>query len=222
MDICRSKCFLPMAVPLLNYLFVPLTVGFAGSLSFGPINLCVVDTTIRHHLRAGILFAAAASIVEGGQACLALYFGEYYPAFMARYPWIHLVVLVFFVALGISFMRRSVATIAPEARPGAGRHFLHGFVIALMNPQGVPFWIIVLTWLHSADVFAIDSGVSRAGLWLFLSGVVVGKFSALALFGLLSNVINRRTAFLQQWTDKITGGILIALGVLQAFQFFIK
>ena len=59
-------------------------------------------------------------------------------------------------------------------------------------------------------------------LALLLIGVVLGKFAALSLFGLLSNVINRRTAFLQQWTDKITGGILIALGLLQSFQFFLS
>ncbi len=211
-----------MVIPLMNYLFVPLTVGFAGSLSFSPINLCVVDTTVRHQLRAGIWFAAAASLVEGGHAFLALYFGAYYPLFMARYPWIHLVVLVFFVILGISFIRRSVATETPQLQHGTGRHFLQGLIIALMNPQGIPYWIIVLAYLHSAEIFAIDSGVSSTGLLLFLSGVMIGKFAALSLFGLLSNVINRRTAFLQQWTDKITGGILIALGILQAFQFFIR
>jgi threonine/homoserine/homoserine lactone efflux protein len=210
-----------MTVPTLNYLLVPLTIGFAGSLSFGPINLCVVDTTVRHNLRAGIWFAAAAALVECLQAYLAVYFGEFYPVFMKRYPWIHLVILVFFVSVGIAFLRRSAATATSRVQPGTGRHFFQGLAIALMNPQGVPFWILILAYLHSAQIFEINGDVSRQGLILFLCGVVIGKFSALSLFGLLSNVINRRTAFLQQWTDKITGGILIALGILQAFQYFI-
>ncbi len=210
-----------MTVAPENYLLVPLSIGFAGSLSFGPINLCVVDTTVRHNLRAGMWFAAAAALIEAVQASLAIYFGEYYPLFMKRYPWIHLVVLVFFVGVGISFLRRSVATGPPPANTGSGKHFLQGLAIASMNPQGIPFWIFVLAYLHSAQMFEIDSSVSRQGLILFLSGVVLGKFAALSLFSMLSNVINRRTAFLQQWTDKITGGILIALGILQAFQYFI-
>lgn len=211
-----------MTVPPENYLLVPLSIGFAGSLSFGPINLCVVDTTVRHNLRAGIWFAAAAALVESLQASVAIYFGQFYPLFLRRYPWIHIVILVFFVGLGLTFLRRSSAGESPKVKDGSGRHFFHGLVIALMNPQGIPFWIFILAYLQSAQMFEINSNVSRPGLALFLSGVILGKFAALALFGLLSNVINRRTAFLQQWTDKITGGILIALGLLQAFQFFLR
>ncbi len=210
-----------MTIPPENYLLIPLTIGFAGSLTFGPINLCVVDTTVRYNLRAGLWFAAAASLVESGQAYLALFFGEYYPIFLKRHPWIHLVVLVFFVALGISFLRRSSSLGGHEARAGTGKHFLQGLLIALMNPQGIPFWIFVLAYLSSARIFEINGDASRMGLALFLCGVMAGKLAALTLFSLLSNVINRRTAFLQQWTDKITGGILIALGILQAFQFFL-
>jgi threonine/homoserine/homoserine lactone efflux protein len=211
-----------MTVPPENYLLVPLSVGFAGSLSFGPINLCVVDTTVRHNLRAGIWFAAAAAMVESLQASIALYFGEFYPLFLRKYPWVHLVILVFFVALGIAFLRRSSDGGESKIKEGTGRHFFHGLVIALMNPQGIPFWIFVLAYLQSAQMFEINSNVSQTGLILFLIGVVLGKFAALSLFGMLSNVINRRTAFLQQWTDKITGGILIALGLLQSFQFFLS
>jgi len=210
-----------MTIPPENYLLVPLSIGFAGSLSFSPINLCVVDTTVRNNLRAGLWFSAAATLIEGLHAYIAIYFGEMYPEFLRKYPWIHLVILIFFVTLGISFLRRSRATPEPAVRERHGKHFFQGFFIALLNPQGIPYWILILAYLQSAKWFEIDSNVSNFGLLLFLSGVMLGKFGALALFGMLSNVINRQTALLQQWTDKITGGILIALGLLQAFQYFL-
>lgn len=210
-----------MTIPPENYLLIPLSIGFAGSLSFSPINLCVVDTTVRHNLRAGLWFSAAATLIEGIHAYIALYFGELYPVFLKQYPWIHLVILVFFVTLGISFLRRSHTTTDTAAGKGHGKHFLQGFFIALMNPQGIPYWILVLAYLQSAQWFEIDASVPATGLALFLTGVMAGKFGALALFGMLSNVINSRTVLLQQWTDKITGGILIALGILQAFQYFL-
>jgi threonine/homoserine/homoserine lactone efflux protein len=210
-----------MTIPPENYLLVPLSIGFAGSLSFSPINLCVVDTTVRHNLRAGLWFSAAATLIEGLHAYIAIYFGEMYPEFLRQYPWIHLVILVFFVVLGISFLLRNPAPPEASSGKGQGKHFLQGFFIALMNPQGIPYWILVLAYLQSAQWFEIDSNVQQSGLMLFLTGVMLGKFGALALFGMLSNVINSRTALLQQWTDKITGGILIALGVLQAFQYFL-
>jgi len=210
-----------MTIPPENYLLVPLSIGFAGSLSFSPINLCVVDTTVRHNLRAGLWFSAAATLIEGLHAYIAIYFGEMYPEFLRQYPWIHLVILVFFVVLGISFLLRNPAPPEASSNKGQGKHFLQGFFIALMNPQGIPYWILVLAYLQSAQWFEIDSNVQQSGLMLFLTGVMLGKFGALALFGMLSNVINSKTALLQQWTDKITGGILIVLGVLQAFQYFL-
>ncbi len=211
-----------MAIPMENYLLIPLSIGFAGSLTFGPVNLCVVDTTVRYNLRAGLWFATAAALIEGAQSFLALAFGEYYPVFLRRYPWVHLVVLAFFVALGIAFLRRSKSSGSQEsAQTRGGRHFAQGLVIAAMNPQGIPFWILVLAYLQSVQWFEISAQTHRLGIGLFLAGVVAGKFGALSLFSLLSNAINRRTAFLQQWTDKITGGVLIALGVLQGFQYFL-
>lgn len=209
-----------MHIPLQNYLLVPLFVGFAGSLSFNPINLCVVDTTVRHNVKAGLLFALAATIVEGVHAWIAVYFGDLYPLFMKRYPWVSLIAMVFFVAVGISFLRRSASRQTEVINPGNGGHFLQGLIIGLMNPQGIPYWILVLSYLQSAGFFEIHQQVSQTGLILFLSGVMTGKFGALLLFGLLSDTINRRTAFLQQWTDKITGGVLIALGLLQALPYF--
>jgi len=210
-----------MHIPPQNYLLVPLFVGFAGSLSFNPINLCVVDTTVRYHLRAGLLFALAATLVEGVHAWIAVYFGDYYPLFMKQYPWVSLIAMIFFVAVGISFLRRSAGQQTIVSNPGDGRHFLQGLAIGIMNPQGIPYWILVLSYLQSAGFFEIHQNVSQSGLTLFLTGVMAGKFAALLLFGMLSNTINRRTAFLQQWTDKITGGVLIALGLLQAVPYFI-
>ncbi len=211
-----------MAIPMENYLLIPLSIGFAGSLTFGPVNLCVVDTTVRHNLQAGLWFAIAAALVEGAQSFLALAFGEYYPVFLRQHPWIHLVVLAFFVVLGVVFLQRSKSSDSQEpAQPRGGRYFTQGLVIAAMNPQGIPFWILVLTYLQSVQWFEINAQTPLWGISLFLVGVVVGKFGALSLFSLLSNTINRRTAFLQQWTDKITGGVLIALGILQGFQYFL-
>lgn len=212
-----------MAIPTENYLLIPLSIGFAGSLSFGPVNLCVVDTTVRHNLQAGLWFAIAAALVEGAQSFLALAFGQYYPVFLRQYPWVHLVVLAFFVVLGVAFLRRSKSSGSQgSAQTRGGRHFAQGLVIATMNPQGIPFWILVLTYLQSVQWFEISAKTHRLGIGLFLVGVVVGKFGALSLFSLLSNTINRRTAFLQQWTDKITGGVLIALGLLQGLQYFLS
>ena len=107
-----------MTIPPENYLLVPLSVGFAGSLSFGPINLCVVDTTVRHNLRAGIWFASAAALVESLQASIALYFGEFYPLFLRKYPWVHLVILVFFCGIGYRFSQAEFGRWRTQSKGG--------------------------------------------------------------------------------------------------------
>ena len=50
--------------------------SFLGGVAFGPINLSVVDITLKKSVRSAIRFCVAAALVEIFQATIAILFGK--------------------------------------------------------------------------------------------------------------------------------------------------
>ena len=57
------------------YFFFGFLASFLGSLPVGPVNLSMVDTHIHGGNREASKFSISASLVEVGQALVAIYFG---------------------------------------------------------------------------------------------------------------------------------------------------
>ena len=199
---------------LLWALGLGLAASFLGALPLGIVNLSVVDTTIRRHFRAGFQLSLAASLVEVGQFVLALYLGTLGTEFAARYPGMRWGVPLIFLGLGLLFLLR-------RPRPGRQpRHmdlpaFIRGLVLAMINPQALPFWIFIIAWFRSAHYVALEPATQLGTVLVFILGVWAGKLLALLLFGLLSVTISRRAARLSQQMNKIIGGILLLIGLWQ-------
>ena len=192
--------------------------SFLGTLPFGPINLSVVDTTLRKNLQAAMWLAFAAALVEILQSFVALHCSMWISDAVQSSPVLKILAFVLFIGLGLAFFFKKNLQKVDKAQKGG--NFLRGLIISLLNPQAIPFWVFVLTYLESAQMIHLSSNQKLNLVLMFLLGVALGKFIALLGFGLLSRTIRGKTDFINQWMNKIIGSILIFIGIYQGIQIF--
>ena len=81
---------------VLHFLF-----GFAGSflggVAFGPINLSVVELTLKRSIKSALRFILAASLVELFLAYIAILFGKLIARSIEEIPEYKLLVIIFFM-----------------------------------------------------------------------------------------------------------------------------
>jgi threonine/homoserine/homoserine lactone efflux protein len=186
-----------------------------GGVAFGPINLSVVDLTFKKSIHSALRFAAAASVVEIFQAAIAVIFGKLISRKIVEFPELKLLVIAFFIMLGLYFLFK-------KDNPGKGgkpeknsSNIINGFIVAIMNPQAIPYWIFVLAYLKSANVLYMKSW----HLILFLAGVSIGKFFVLGVYGYLSEVVHSHFENIHEYVNKIIGGLLLLIGLVQAVNY---
>lgn len=190
--------------------------SFLGGVAFGPINLSVVEVTLKKSVRYAIRFCAGAALVEIIQAAIAILFGKMISRKIEEFPELKLLVIVFFVILGIYFIFKKDVPEAEIKTHSKKSSFFNGFIVAIFNPQTIPYWIFVLAYLKSAQVLYLKSWY----LLLFLVGVSIGKFIILSLYSYLSEYIKKHTPNLNDYVSKAIGCILLGAGFVQAAKYF--
>lgn len=201
--------------------FIAMGVSFGSAIPFGPINLSVIDTTIRNNLKCGVLFSLAAALVEIVQAMVALFCSVWVAEFFTKSPAIKVGAFVLFIVLGFVFLFKGKVKKKKETAPNSQvANFFKGALIAFANPQTLPFWIFVLTYLETVQMIPINASQPWSIIIAFAIGVSVGKFLGLLIFSLLSHRIGKKSTKITNVTNKAIGYFLIFIGVIQGIQAF--
>lgn len=209
-----------MAISSMTIFMASWAASFLGTLPFGPINLSVVDTTINRSFRAALRFSTAAALVEIIQSWIAIHISWNMGQMLIDNPWTKLGAFILFLTLGLFFFLKK----GQDNKKANIRHrgdFAKGLFISFLNPQAIPFWIFVLTYLDSSQIVHLDVHAPFRVVAVFLLGVSIGKFAALVLFGLLGKHIARRSQLLSKWMNKIIGAILMSIGLFQMMQILV-
>ena len=94
-------------------LLFPFSFGliacFIGALPFGAINLTVVSLTVNRSYEQGMRFALGASLIEIGEAYIALIFGKLISGFINRHSELPYFIAFVFIGLGIYFFARKTS-----------------------------------------------------------------------------------------------------------------
>ena len=193
-----------------------LVGSFVGGVAFGPINLSVVDLSLKKNINSALTFSAAAAVVEIFQAAIAVTFGKLISRKIDEFPELQLLVIAFFVMLGLFFLYKRDNPRKESKTEKNSSTIANGFIVAFLNPQAIPYWIFVLAYLKSIDVLYLNSW----HLFLFLSGASIGKFIILGLYSYLSEIIQRHFENLNEYVSKVIGGLLLGIGLAQAVRYF--
>lgn len=195
---------------------VTSVVSFAGSLQVGPVNFFVLEATLHNNRKAGMLVAVGGSIPEFIYSILALAVGLYLQQLPGAFLVFRIVTAVVLLIIGISFFVKKYKQSNTLNQQSEQHFLLRGFVLGILNPQLLPFWLIVYTSFFSLTGIRIDSAPACAG---FVAGTGCGAFALHLLLIYFSNKFREKlNRWMQQvFVYKAIGGLFILLAVLQAF-----
>lgn len=213
-------------IKLLLIFSITLIISFAGSFHPGPLNMSVIQNTLKKNLRAGLWMTFGGVIPEmiyGILAVEGLKIFEQYPLIFEIMQWAVLPVLLF---VGWHYLKpKKVLSEAPTATDiktepeisvGTGDVF-RGFILSLLNPQLLPFWLIILINYQNYDVLRIEELFDKIA---FVLGASAGAFLLNYLCALIANQ-KRGLIFeylSQRMFDKIMGWTFIIIALIQALK----
>ena len=201
--------------------FIALGVSFGSAIPFGPINLSVVNTTLRNDYKSGIIFSLAAALVEIVQSLVAMYCSRFMADFFMSSPFIKVAAFVLFMVIGLVFLlKKNKVKDESKSKSSKTANFFKGMFIALANPQTLPFWIFVLTYLETVQMIPINLSSPWSIIIAFMIGVSLGRFLGLSIFTVLSHHIRKKSDKITYAVNKGMGIFLIILGVIQGIQVF--
>ena len=201
-------------------MFLHFLYGFAASflsgVAFGPINLSVVELTCKRSIKSATRFIIAACLVEFLLAFIAVLFGKLIARSIEEIPEYKLLVIAFFFILGSVFLLKRDKPKSELPEEGERSSFINGLLVAILNPQTVPYWIFVLAYLKSSNALHLQSW----NFAFFLIGVTGGKFLILMLYSYLSEYIKKRVSNIDVYLSKGIGSLLILAGLVQAINYY--
>lgn len=203
----------PLAILLLTTF-----ISFMGSIQPGPVNLAVVQATLSRSFKAGIWVAISGTIPEIICTVLALKSQVFLIKNQKLFKVLELAVIPFFLLIGIySFYYTSKSSIELKATTQS-KEIYGGFIRGMLNPQLLPFWMVVLVYLQS--FFSLQSFSSQLS---FVSGAALGAFLILLIFAYLAYRFQIRllSLFQKYSIDKAIGLFFIGMSVFQTFRIFL-
>jgi len=198
-----------------GYFLVAMATAFVATLPFGPINLTVVKTTVDHHRLGAIEFSFSASVVETGQALIAILFGLVINRFLANYPGFNLLVAAVFIGLAVYVFIHETHPSLRDGPEGDPNFVKRGVLLAMLNPQAIPFWIFAVT----ATTQSLGMDLSGVYLLFFLVGVFIGKNLALFGFILASDYLKSHLDESSQLVNRLLAVVLFIIGLIQIGRF---
>lgn len=194
------------------HLFLGLVTGILVTIPLGPVNLLVVNTMVSKNLRAAMVLASAASIMELLKPLLAIYFSWLITRHIESNIYIQLTVVMAFVLIGLYFLLKKNTFHEAENNRREIPGFIKGVLISFLNIPALPFWIFVVAYCESTIGF--DFSISTVGL--FLAGVFSGRYGTLWMYARLSQYVFERSSVIALWLDRIIAILFFVLALIQA------
>lgn len=189
-------------------IFIGFILGFIGYLPVGNINLTVVQLSVNDKHQRVWLFILFAALMEFLYCFFCLCGLER----LLREPDLILVLdwagVAIFLALGLfSWLQKVNADADQQFSSGIKR----GVLIAIFNPLQIPFWLV---W----GIYVMDKGWVKKEIFsmvVFSLLCSIGTIAVLWLYSYAGKKLVARLNLNALFLNRIIGGLLILLAVLQ-------
>ena len=197
----------------LSIYIVTLVISFVGSIQLGPLNIAVIQATVKHNFRAGVLVSIGGALPEFLFSAIAIYFASFFRNNPIIEKYSGIATIIFFAGFGLYYLFSENDDINFSETTGQqNNHLLKGFSLSAINPQLAIFWflysIIIDNYLKVNDI---------ASKVVFVVGAGMGAFLILYLFAYISyrnrSLLTR--IFTQYPINKYTGILFLVLSFVQ-------
>ncbi len=193
--------------------FWGLMISFSGSLPVGTLNVSVVNLIIHQGLSAAMQFAFAAILAEVLIVRVALAAVKKLDHFSHYFHIISILVifLLAFISLKAAFQMQPAGSVLPFTGQWP---FAAGFLISVINPLHLPFWMGWTVALRSKEILQ-DSTVTCN---IYVIAIGAGTALAFLVYGLAGNLlidVLRSQQYLLNW---LIAAALLFTGLLQIYR----
>ena len=212
---------------LISYFFLGLLVAIIGALPLGTTNVAVINTTIKENIQSALKIIYTAALAEIILVLIAIRFNLQIENFVAMNLHLQYTIALLLLAVGIVLILRKKECMKDEKEECIlikKRKFqvdkqMLGFILGLVNPTVLIYWILVISFLSEKRLY-LSLNKEYLLLIFFLSGAFIGKALTLYGYGKFSNVLKARLKNKTTRINTIIGTLLICISIFQFSKIF--
>lgn len=199
---------------------ITFIISFLGSVHPGPLNISVIQITLRKNVFSGLLMALGGIIPEiiyGFLAVEGVMVFEKYPLIFQIMGWaiIPILLIIGYLELTKSKKNNDINGYTfEEISSKKWQTVSKGFLLSLFNPQLLPFWIVILVNYQNYEYLKI-SGLSDK-IW-FILGTSTGAFALNYGYASIASVKREQVFQMlnQNHFEQLIGWTFVGMGILQ-------
>ncbi len=192
--------------------FIGFIATIAGAIPPGASNLAVIKTTVQENIHESLKIGYGAGIGEVFLALSALSFGMIVQDFIAMNRWIQILVLLVLGVAGIYLIKNKKSS--QKTSRSLGSKYITGFLLSVLNPPVLVYWVLVFSFLQSSLTFELDF----TSLSLLVLGVFMGKVITLYGYIKLGTHLLKKKSGLASRINPLIGTVLVGLSLLQGLK----
>jgi threonine/homoserine/homoserine lactone efflux protein len=199
------------------YFIIGVVASILGALPLGASNIAVINTTIKQNTKQAFKIAIAAGVAEVILSYYALHCNMVVRAFFDRNMWIQILIVVLLMSVGSFLIFKKKKEKAPKRNKWTSSKYATGFLLGIFNPPVLIYWIVAFGIINNNNLM-LSLGSPLLVLFLFFSGVYLGKLVTLYGYSKFSIVIKNKVQNITLVINKVTGILLIVISIAQAIQ----
>ncbi len=201
------------------YLFIGIFAAILSALPLGASNIAVINITLKENAKQAFKTAITAGAAEVLLSYYALDCNEVIRRFFNDNVWVQTtIVILLFAAGGYLFFKKQTQK-KPKKLKLTQSKYATGFLLGIINPPVLIYWVIAFGVLNNND-FMLSLQSSFSVLFLFFTGVYLGKLLTLYGYSKISAHIKNRINNISHLVNRVTGVLLMFIGLIQSAQLY--
>lgn len=203
------------------YLLIGIVTSIVSALPLGASNIAVINTTLKQNAKQAFKIAITAGIAEVILSYYALHYNVAAQTFFNNNKWIQIVIAGIILGVGLFLLlKKQSSSNKSKSRKLTQSKYATGFILGILNPPVLIYWVIAYSVLNNSN-FMLSIKSSFLILFLFFLGVYTGKLLTLYFYSKISMIIKSKMNNVSNVLNKITGILLITIGILQSLKLYI-
>lgn len=204
---------------ILVYFFIGVLASILGALPLGASNIAVINTTLNQNVKQAFKIAIAAGIAEVILSFYALHCNTVVQNFIDNNMWIQVVIVLILLSVGAILFFKKQRKKEYKRKSLVQSKYLTGFLLGILNPPVLIYWIVAIGFLNKSS-FGLSLQSSLSVLFLFFSGIYLGKLLTLYLYSKFSMVVKSRVHNINRVINKVTGVLLMVIAVFHVVKLY--
>lgn len=202
---------------IISFFIIGVIASTVGALPLGASNIAVINTTIKENTKQAFKIGITAGISEVILSYYALHCNMAVKDFFDRNMWIQIVIVIILMVIGSYLIFKSKKEERAKPSRLSRSKYATGFLLGILNPPVLIYWIVAFGTINNNNLI-LSLSSSLFVLFLFFAGVYTGKVATLYLYSKFSLAIKNRVQNITLVINKVTGVLLIIIGLAQAIK----